>query len=87
MADPLLLVLMRRRNQRVLRRNRIFRDRINPLDKFDDVEILCKFRFRRADILRIVDDVEDELRHVSRLGSLPPSLQVWSLIEFNVLIA
>ncbi|KAL8607721.1 hypothetical protein ACOMHN_039394 [Nucella lapillus] len=71
------------RNRRGLRRNRIFRDRINhPLDKFDDVEIFCKFRFRRADILQVVAEIEDELRHVNRLGYLPPSLQVCLALRF-----
>ena len=51
---------------------------MNPLDKFDDVEIMRKFWFRRADIISTVDDVEDELQHVNRPGSVPPtpSLQV-----------
>ena len=46
------LILLRYRGQRrLLRRNRIFRDRTNPLHKFNDLELFWQFRFRRADIL------------------------------------
>ena len=43
--------------RRNLRRNRIFRDRRNPLEIFDDTKLYSKFRFRRHDILRIVDEL------------------------------
>ena len=61
MADPyVMLTRLRRQGRRALRRERLFRDRVNPLDKFDDVELLRKFRFRRADIMGIVDEVKLE---------------------------
>ena len=55
-----MLTRLRRQGRRALRRERLFRDRVNPLDKFDDVELLRKFRFRRADIMGIVDEVKLE---------------------------
>ena len=42
-------------------RNRVFRDRKNPLDMYDDVELYDKFIFRRHDILTIVDELRDDL--------------------------
>ena len=45
------LILLRYRQRRLLRRNRIFGDRTNPLHKLNDSELFWKFRFRRADIL------------------------------------
>ena len=58
-----------------LRRNRIFRDRIHPLDKYDDKDIQRKFRFNWETIIRITDEVEKVIRHSNRLGALPPVLQ------------
>ena len=44
------VVVWRSQHRRNLRRNRVFRDRKNPLDMYDDVELYDKFRFRRHDI-------------------------------------
>ena len=67
------VVVWRSQHRRNLRRNRVFRDRKNPLDMYDDVELYDydKFRFRRHDILTIVDELLDDLeypdRHTTRL--------------------
>ena len=37
-------------DRRPLRRERLFRDRMNPLEKYDDVEIKALFRFKRHNI-------------------------------------
>ena len=63
----------RRRN---LRRNRIFRDRTNPFDTFNDGQLHQKFRFHRHEVLEIVDELYDELQHPNRKGVLTPLLQV-----------
>lgn len=65
-----------------MRRNRIFRDRSNPFDKFDDVELFRKFRFRRMDIIAITDSIQDELAHPNRRGALTPLLQVLVALRF-----
>ena len=71
------VIVWRRRLRRNLRRNRIFRDRRNPLEIFDDTELYSKFRFRRHDILRIVDELRNDLEYpVTRQGSLPAASQV-----------
>ena len=64
-----VLILLCYRQRRLLRRNRIFRDRTNPLDKFIDLELFWKFRFRRADILQMIDKLKEE--HLNRKGALP----------------
>ena len=66
------LILLRYRQRRLLRRNRIFRDRTNPLDKFNDLELFWRFRFRRADILQMTNELKEELEHLNRKGALPP---------------
>ena len=69
------LILLRYRQRRLLRRNRIFRDRTNPLHKFNDLELFWQFRFRRADILQMTNELKEELEHLNRKGALPPVLQ------------
>ena len=44
--------------RRQLRRNRVFRDKLNPLDVYDDIELFERFRFGRIDILRIVEEIK-----------------------------
>jgi hypothetical protein len=39
--------------RRAMRRERIFRDRTNPLEIYDDLELLEGFRFDRRTILQI----------------------------------
>ncbi|XP_025099687.1 putative nuclease HARBI1 [Pomacea canaliculata] len=76
------IILFRARQRRILRRERVFRDRINPIDKYDDAELLCKFRFSRQHILDLTDVVEKQLVHANRVGALPPVLQVCLALRF-----
>ena len=66
------LILLRYRQRRLLRRSRIFRDRTNPLHKFNDLELFWQFRFRRADVLQMTNELKEELEHLNRKGALPP---------------
>ena len=70
----LIVQIYRQRNQ--LRRNRLFRDRLHPLDRYDDTELFCKFRFRRQDILDITDELQQLIELPNRKGALPPVVQV-----------
>ena len=55
-------MIRRRRNHKV-GINRLFRDQINPLKIFDDVESCVKFRSRRVRILAIVDELQEAVEH------------------------
>ena len=80
MAD---LMFMRMRRRINIRRERVFRDRNNPIDIYDDVELYERFRFRRDDILDIVDDIRDDLEYpATRQGSLPVVLQLLIALRF-----
>lgn len=73
MADQLL----RRRIRRSLKRQRVFRDRRNPLDSMEDNEIYDAFRFRCHELLVICDElVNDVAFDAPRKGSLPSVMQV-----------
>ena len=69
--------------RRNLRRQRVFRDRQNPLDAYDDIDIIHRYRLDRMTIISIIDMVEDRLeRPTKRSGSLPASLQVFATLRF-----
>ena len=63
--------------RRLVRRERIFRDRTHPLEVYDDVELVERYRFRRADILWLVEEFGGELEYdCARRGGLSPLMQV-----------
>ena len=71
------------RNRRNLRRERLFRDRLNPLEVYDDTEIRSLFRFQRCHIISIVEDVRPHLEVGSGRGrSLAPLQQVCISLRF-----
>ena len=71
------------RQRRFLRRNRIFRDRRNPLDAFDDMEMFEKFRFHRENIMTLTEELEPHLIQNGRRGGLLPAiLQVCLTLRF-----
>ena len=49
------------RYRRLMRRERVFRDRNNPLDSLPDEELLAKYRFQRQGILFLCDILEGHL--------------------------
>ena len=49
--------------RRVLRRERVFRDRTKPLDIYDDFELIDKYRFDRQSIMMICDMLQDDLEN------------------------
>lgn len=76
------IVLMRRRRREGFIDRRIFRDRTNPLEVFDDQEVYKKFRFYRQDIFEIADEIEEDLQTLPRKGSLTTLLQVLITLRF-----
>ena len=66
------------RQVNAIRRECIFRDRLNPLDIFDDTELYSRFRFDREGIMMIIDLLDAELSHLTQQNhALPTSLQVF----------
>lgn len=69
--------------RRALRRERLYRDHSNPLEKYDDSEIKKLFRFERENIHNIVNQLNVSLRRATgRSCSLPPLLQVCIALRF-----
>lgn len=66
-----------RHYRRALRRERLFRDRLNPLENLSEVELITKYRFPGWAIQRITDIIEENVAHPSsKSGALPALLQV-----------
>lgn len=69
----------------VLRKKSVFRDGINPIYKYNDAVLLCKFRYSRHHILSLTDVFENQLVNSNRVGALPTVLQVY-VLSIKVLI-
>ena len=67
-------VVWRRQHRKNLRRNRVFQDRKNPLDIYDDMELYDKISSRRHSILTIVDELRDDLEYLDPLQSSLPGI-------------
>ncbi|XP_072182162.1 putative nuclease HARBI1 [Diadema setosum] len=68
---------------RGLRRERVFRDRLNPLDCYDDTDLFKKYRFNRGGIMHIIDNLAGQLEHrTNRSHAVPASLQVFIALRF-----
>jgi len=60
-----------------MRRERIFRDRTNPLEIYDDWELIESFRFDRRTILQITQLLQDDLESSTfRSKAIPPLIKV-----------
>uniref|UniRef100_K1PEI0 DDE Tnp4 domain-containing protein n=1 Tax=Magallana gigas TaxID=29159 RepID=K1PEI0_MAGGI len=60
--------------EKSLRRQRVFRDRTNPLDVFCDQELICRYRFPRRTIVDFIQQVDRRLsRPTNRSHPLPVS--------------
>ena len=54
----------------MLRRNRIFGDRTNPFDVFDDQEIFKKFRYHRQEFVVVTESIHDDIELLNRCVEL-----------------
>ena len=72
-------------DRRPLRHEWLFRDRMNPLEKYDNVEIKALFRFERHNILRIkTDELRPMIQHMTgRNKALSPLHQVCIFLRFT----
>lgn len=59
------------RNRQPKSRERVFRDRINPLDYMDGCDILEKFRLPRHVIFDLCNELNDRLEHQTKKSHMP----------------
>ena len=66
-----------------MRRERICRDRTNPLEIYDDLELIERFRFNRRTILQITQLLQDDLESSNfRDKAIPPLIKVLISLRF-----
>ncbi|XP_064633642.1 putative nuclease HARBI1 [Lineus longissimus] len=76
-------LLLEDENRRALRRNRIIRDRIHPLELYDDVDMIKRYRMPRHVLLEVVDMIGNDLDHPTRRNhAIPPTLQVLCALRY-----
>ncbi|KAJ8302567.1 hypothetical protein KUTeg_018963 [Tegillarca granosa] len=69
--------------RRALRRERVFRDRTNLLDIYDDVELYYRFCLPRNRLINLINELGGELEHVTRRRrAIPVELQVIVALRF-----
>ena len=69
--------------RRAMRRECIFRDRTNPLEIYDDLELIERFRFDRGTILQITQLLQDDLESSNfRDKAIPPLIKVLISLRF-----
>ena len=80
-----MAAIIRRRN-RQRNRNipmRIFRDRLNPLDCYNDTEFQERFRLDRPSFYFLLNEVEEDLEHeTKRSCAIPSSLQLCIALRY-----
>ena len=68
--------------RRAFRRERVFRDRLDPIDFMPDDELYEKFRFNRGSILLLTDCLQNLSPKTQRNYSLPAHLRVCIGLRF-----
>ena len=70
-----------------LARERVFRDRNDPLKFYNDLELVQRFRFSRSAILRITEFIFDRLNSTAdRSHAAHPHVQVGVALQFLLLV-
>ena len=67
------LFVVQEEYNRAMRRERIFRDRSNPLDAMSDEELISKYRPNRECIFNLVEELNDDLKSPTRRNYALPS--------------
>ena len=62
------ILLLENYTRNSLRRQRVLRDRLAPLDHFDDFELKKLFRFNRDNLIKLIDSMEAQLRNYTNLS-------------------
>ena len=79
----MLLAQMDINQRRAMRRERVFRDRMHPLDTYNDIELYQRYRFDRRTILDLVNAVRENLQpDTNRTHALPCELKLLVALPF-----
>lgn len=76
------IMIMHEMHKKAQKRERVFRDRSNPLDFYTDDEIRSRFRFTRTGIFQLLDYLGDDLKPALRYYSYHPTAQLLAALRF-----
>ncbi len=83
MAAFLRVAHRRNFNHRILRRERVFRERCNPLAEFTDGELYSRYRFDRNGVLFVTELIREEIEsQTERSCAIPPEIKVLIALQF-----
>ena len=82
MAGLIPSIISEQQQQESLARERVFRDRSDPLDLYDDLELVQHFHFSRSAILKITELIQDYLNCTKRSHAAHPHVQVCVALQF-----
>lgn len=69
--------------EQALKRERVIRDRTNPLDLFDDTDMLKSYRFRRYGVGYIIDLLKEDLTpRTKRTHAMTAPRKVFAALDF-----
>ena len=79
----LVQYIQNQRDRNRVRRPRIFRDRTNPLDVYDDTDILRRFRMSRITIFEVIDLISADIEHATdRNHAISPTIQTLCALRY-----
>lgn len=77
MAAHIFQYLHFQRMRNNLRRERLFRERMNPFEFYDEGEFQQRFRFRKDTVMDLIEMLRNDIHPASRrVGAIPSHLQV-----------
>ena len=78
-----ILLHLQDQERNYLRRNRVFHDRTNPLDAYDDVDIKSRYRLTRQLIMDLYDLIGAELEPATmRNHAIPGMIQIFIALRY-----
>ena len=78
-----VFVHMRNNDGNQIRRNSVFRDRLNPLDAFNDTEIVERYRLSREMVMGLYDLIGAGLEpETQRNHAIPGILQIFRTLRY-----
>ncbi len=83
MAARYLLLHNLQQQQQRLRRQPVYRDRLNPFENYDNEEFIKRYRFTKQTTQDIIELISDQLQSdTQRNKAIPPFLQVLTALQF-----
>ena len=62
-----LMPLANREARRAIRRERVFRDRNNPLDSLSSEEVYQRYRLTREGVFQLLERVANQIQHETKV--------------------